>query len=90
MITVIRTVYSKVVLNKLEGNPSMQFSIGCVKERRSKGWRYLSHFEERSLEDRRPLTHEVAGAKVIATIAARWISMRTELSEKVASVEAST
>jgi len=49
--------------------------------------RYMKHFENCLVEDKRPLIDEVAGAKVIATAAACWESIRTGLPAKVEEIE---
>jgi predicted dehydrogenase len=46
----------------------------------------MRHFEECIVQDKRPLIDEVAGAKVIATAAACWESIRTGLPAKVAPI----
>ncbi|MBV7333764.1 Gfo/Idh/MocA family oxidoreductase [Chloroflexi bacterium TSY] len=81
-------VNDKIVLDKLEGQPTMNLSFGHEQGHGREVWRYMRHFEECLLEDKRPLIDEVAGAKVIATAAACWESIRTGLAVQVASMEA--
>ena len=79
-------VNDKVVLDKLESQPTLQLSFGSEKGHGREVWRYMRHFEACLLEDKEPLINEVAGAKVIATAAACWESIQTGLPATVASV----
>lgn len=79
-------VNDKVVLDKLDGQPTMQLSYGREMGHGHEVLRYMRHFEECLLEDKQPLIDEVAGAKVIATAAACWESIQTGHPAKVASV----
>lgn len=77
-------INEKVVLDKLEGQPTLELKFPREAGHGREVWRYMRHFEECLLEDKRPLIDEVAGAKVIATAAACWESIRTGQPAKVA------
>ncbi|MBX3011314.1 MAG: Gfo/Idh/MocA family oxidoreductase [Caldilineaceae bacterium] len=79
-------INEKVVLDKLEGQPTLELKFPKEAGHGREVWRYMRHFEECIIEDKRPLIDEVAGAKVIATAAACWESIRTGLPAKVATI----
>jgi hypothetical protein len=71
------------VLDKVPGQPVMKLSFGNERGHGREVWRYMRHFEECLVGDKRPLVNEVEGAGVIATAAACWESIRTGLPAKV-------
>ena len=77
------TVNDSVVLDKIEGKPTMKLEFGREQGHGREVWRYMRHFEECLIEDKRPAIDEVEGAKVIATAAACWESTRTGLPARV-------
>jgi predicted dehydrogenase len=77
-------VNDQVVLDKLPGQPVMKLTFGHEQGHGREVWRYMRHFEECLVEDKRPLIDEIEGAAVIATAAACWESIRTGLPAKVA------
>lgn len=79
-------INEKVVLDKLEGQPTLELKFPREAGHGREVWRYMRHFEECLIEDKRPLIDEVAGAKVIATAAACWESIRTGQPAKVATI----
>ncbi|MHB1134151.1 MAG: Gfo/Idh/MocA family protein [Chloroflexota bacterium] len=66
-----------VVLDKLTGLPRMDLTFPSEFEHDGEVVRYLKHFEECILEDRRPSPDVRDGAKVAAIAAACWASVRT-------------
>jgi predicted dehydrogenase len=76
-------VNERLVLDKIEGKPVLEMRFPAEQGHGREVWRYLRHFEECLLADRTPLVNELEGAKVIATIAACWQSVRTGLPAKV-------
>jgi predicted dehydrogenase len=79
-------VNDQLVLDKIEGQPVMPLEFRHEAGHGREVWRYMRHFVECLLADERPLIDEVAGAKVIATAAACWESIRTGLPTTVAEV----
>jgi predicted dehydrogenase len=79
-------INEKVVLDKIDGKPTLELKFPREGGHGREVWRYMRHFEECIVQDKRPLIDEVAGAKVIATAAACWESIRTGLPAKVASI----
>lgn len=79
-------INEKVVLDKIEGKPTLELKFPREAGHGREVWRYMRHFEECIVQDQRPLIDEVAGAKVIATAAACWASIRTGMPAKVAMV----
>jgi predicted dehydrogenase len=77
------TVNDAVVLDKIEGKPVMKLDFGREQGHGREVWRYMRHFEECLVEDKRPLIDEVEGAKVIATAAACWESIGSGLPARV-------
>ena len=80
-------VNGQLVLDKFEGQPVLSLDYRREPGHGLEVMRYMRHFEECILEDKRPLVDEVAGAKVIATAAACWDSIRTGMPAKVQPVE---
>lgn len=80
-------VNDKLVLDKIEGQPVMPMEFRHVAGHGGEVLRYMRHFEDCLREDRRPLIDEVAGAKVIATAAACWESIRSGQPAPVEDVE---
>ncbi len=80
-------INEKVVFDKLEGQPTLELKFPKEGGHGREVWRYMRHFEECLIEDKRPLIDEVAGAKIMATAAACWASIRTGLPAKVAVIE---
>ena len=80
-------INEKVVLDKIEGQPTLELKFPKEGGHGREVWRYMRHFEECLVEDKRPLIDEVAGAKIMATAAACWESIRTGLPAKVAVIE---
>ncbi len=80
-------VNDRLVLDKIEGQPVMPLDFPREPGHGHEVWRYMRHFETCLREDKRPLIDEVAGAKVIATAAACWESIRTGLPAAVEKVE---
>lgn len=76
-------INDQVVLDKLPGQPVMKLTFGREQGHGREVWRYMRHFEECLLEDKRPLIDEIEGAQVIATAAACWESIQTGLPAKV-------
>ena len=76
-------VNDSLVLDKIEGKPVMKLSFGHEGGHGREVWRYMRHFEECLVEDKKPLVNEIEGAKVIATCSACWQSIRTGLPAKV-------
>lgn len=72
-------VNDQLVLDKLAGQPVMKLSFGQEGGHGREVWRYMRHFEECLLEDKRPLVDETAGAHVITTAAACWESIHSGL-----------
>ncbi|MEZ4865984.1 MAG: Gfo/Idh/MocA family oxidoreductase [Caldilineaceae bacterium] len=79
-------INEKVVFDKLEGKPTLDLHFPREAGHGREVWRYMRHFEECILQDKRPLVDEVAGAKIIATAAACWESIHTGLPAKVAEI----
>ncbi|CAN5418077.1 N/A [soil metagenome] len=80
-------VNDQIVLDKLAGQPVLKLNFGHEKGHGREVWRYMRHFEECLLADKRPLIDELEGAQVIATAAACWESIHTGLPVKVVRVE---
>ena len=76
-------VNDQVVLDKLAGQPVLKLNFKREQGHGREVWRYMRHFEECLLENKRPLIDEVEGARVIATAAACWESIHTGLPAKV-------
>jgi predicted dehydrogenase len=72
-----------LVLDKIAGQPTLKLTFEREQGHGHEVWRYMRHFEECLLQDRKPLIDEVAGAKVIAAIAACWESIHTGLPARV-------
>jgi predicted dehydrogenase len=79
-------INDQLVLDKVPGQPTMKLSFGHERGHGHEVWRYMRHFEECLVEDKRPLVDEIEGAGVIATAAACWESIRTGLPAKVARI----
>jgi predicted dehydrogenase len=79
-------VNDQLVLDKVPGQPVMKLNFGHEGGHGREVWRYMRHFEECLVEDKRPLIDELEGAAVIATAAACWESIRTGLPAKVARI----
>ena len=79
-------VNDRLVLDKIEGQPVMPLDFRHEPGHGREVWRYMRHFETCLHEDKRPLVDEIAGAKVIATAAACWESIRTGLPAAVEKV----
>ena len=62
-------VNDQVVLDKLTGQPVLKMNFGREQGHGRQVWRYMRHFEECLLENKRPLIDELEGAQVIATAA---------------------
>ena len=71
------------VLDKIQGKPAMKMSFPREGGHGREVWRYMRHFEECIVEDKRPLIDEVEGAKVISTCSACWDSIHSGLPAKV-------
>jgi len=71
------------VLDKLVGQPVLKLNFKREQGHGREVWRYMRHFEECLVENKRPLIDEVEGAQVIATAAACWESIHTGLPAKV-------
>ena len=80
-------VDNRLVLDKIQGQPELGLEFRREAGHGQEVLRYMRHFEDCLLEDKRPLIDEVAGAKVIATASACWDSIRTGLPAKVQPVE---
>ena len=80
-------VNDQLVLDKLAGQPVMKLTFGHEGGHGREVWRYMRHFEECLLADKRPLIDEIEGAQVIATAAACWESIHTGLPAKVMRIE---
>lgn len=80
-------VNNQLVLDKIQGQPELSLEFRREPGHGQEVLRYMRHFEECLLEDKRPLIDEVAGAKVIATASACWDSIHTGLPAKVQPVE---
>ncbi len=80
-------INDQFVLDKLAGQPVMKLTYGHESGHGRQVWRYMRHFEECLLEDKRPLIDEIEGAQVIATAAACWESIHTGLPAKVLRIE---
>ena len=80
-------VNGQMVFDKFEGQPVLSLDYRREAGHGLEVMRYMRHFEECILEDKRPLVDEVAGAKVIATASACWESIRTGMPAKVQPVE---
>ncbi|MFN8488711.1 MAG: Gfo/Idh/MocA family oxidoreductase [Caldilineaceae bacterium] len=76
-------VNDQVVLDKLAGQPVLKLNFKREQGHGREVWRYMRHFEECLLENKRPLIDESEGAQVIATAAACWESINTGLPAKV-------
>jgi predicted dehydrogenase len=76
-------VDDRVVFDRLLGKPELHLRFRDEAGHGGEVLRYLRHFEECLLEDRRPLVDEREGARCIATCAAAWESIRTGLPAKV-------
>lgn len=76
-------VNDQVVLDKLAGQPVLKLNFKREQGHGREVWRYMRHFEECLLENKRPLIDEREGAQVIATAAACWESIKTGLPAKV-------
>jgi predicted dehydrogenase len=76
-------VDDRVVFDKLVGKPELHLRFPTEAGHGTEVLRYLRHFEECLLEDRRPMVNEREGAKCIATCAAAWESIRTGRPAKV-------
>lgn len=76
-------VNDSFVLDKIEGKPVMKMSFAHEGGHGREVWRYMRHFEDCLINEKRPLIDEVEGAKVIATCSACWESVRTGLPTKV-------
>ena len=76
-------VNDQVVLDKLVGQPVLKLNFKREQGHGREVWRYMRHFEECLVENKRPLIDEVEGAQVIATAAACWESIHTGLPAKV-------
>ena len=72
-----------LVLDKIAGHPTLKLTFEREQGHGQEVWRYMRHFEDCLLQDRKPLIDEVAGAKVIATIAACWEAIQSGLPTKV-------
>lgn len=79
-------INDQLVLDKVPGQPIMKLSFGHDGGHGREVWRYMRHFEECLLQDKRPLIDEIEGAAVIATAAACWESIHTGLPAKVARI----
>ncbi len=79
-------INEKVVFDKLAGQPTLDLSFPHEAGHGREVWRYMRHFEACLLADEEPLINAVTGAKVIATAAACWESIRTGLPAKVAEI----
>ena len=80
-------VNDRLVLDTIKGQAVMPLHVDREQGHGREVWRYMRHFEECLQEDKRPLIDGVAGAKVIATAAACWESIRSGLPAKVESVQ---
>jgi predicted dehydrogenase len=80
-------INDQVVLDRLPGQPVMKLTFGHEHGHGREVWRYMRHFEECLLEDKRPLIDEIEGAQVIATAAACWESVRTGLPARVTTIQ---
>jgi predicted dehydrogenase len=76
----------QMVLDKVPGQPIMKLSFGHERGHGREVWRYMRHFEECLVENKRPLIDELEGAAVIATAAACWESIHTGLPAKVTQI----
>ena len=73
----------RLVLDKLEGQPTLNLTFDREQGHGREVWRYMRHFETCLLEDQSPLINEMVGAKIIATISACWESVHSGLPVKV-------
>jgi len=80
-------VDNRLVLDKIQGQPELGLEFRREAGHGQEVLRYMRHFEDCLLKDKRPLIDEVAGAKVIATASACWDSIHTGLPAKVQPVE---
>ena len=80
-------VNDRLVLDKIHGQPVMSLNFDRDQGHGHEVRRYMRHFEECLLEDKQPLIDEVAGAKVIATAAACWESIRSGLPAQVEPIQ---
>ena len=80
-------VNNRLVLDKIQGQPELGLEFRREAGHGQEVLRYMRHFEDCLLEDKRPLIDEVAGAKVIATASACWDSIHSGLPAKVQPVE---
>jgi len=69
-------VNDKVVFDKIEGKPVLHLSFPSERGHGGEVMRYLRHFEDCIINDRKPLVDVREGAKVIATCSASWESLR--------------
>jgi predicted dehydrogenase len=76
-------VNDALVLDKLDGKPTMKISFDREAGHGREVWRYMRHMEMCLVENKKPLIDEVEGAKVIATIAACWESVHSGLPARV-------
>jgi len=72
-----------LVLDKIEDQPTLTLSFEREGGHSREVWRYMRHFEDCLMQDKKPLINEIVGAKVIATIAACWESIHSGLPVKV-------
>ncbi len=76
-------VNDRYVLDKLPEQPELHLHFPPEQGHSHEVWRYLRHFEQCLVEDRRPVVDEIEGAKCIATCAAVAESIRTGLPARV-------
>lgn len=76
-------VNDRYVLDKLPSRPELRLRFTPETGHGREVWRYLRHFEECLIEDRRPLVDEIEGAKCIAACAAIAESTHTGLPVRV-------
>ena len=76
-------VDERVVFDKIEGQPEWEMSFRPDSGHQNEVIRYMLHFEDCILHGEKPLIDAREGAKVIATAAACWESIRTGRPAKV-------
>jgi predicted dehydrogenase len=76
-------VDDRVIFDKIEGKPEWKMSFRPEAGHGNEVMRYMLHFEECIIHDKKPLIDARDGAKVIATAAACWESIRTGKPAKV-------